>query len=1079
MFRALPRCGMTYVDLQVTTNFTFLRGGSAADELVFMAKQLGHSAIAITDRNTFAGIVRMYDAVKEIGGIRLIVGVRVDLTDAPSVLVYPTDREAYARLTKMLTLGKRRAPKGKCILTRADLLAHADGQMAIALPDESADFAAHLQGLKQTFGKRLSLGAHHLYEGDDADRLARLAALSRTHDVPLVALNDVLYHHPQRRALQNVLTCIREKCTIAEAGWRLNANAERHLKPPEEMARLFALYPEAIARTVEIAAACTFSLEELKYEYPLPLTQNGRSAQDELEVQTWEGAAKRYPDGIPEKVRASLVRELGLIAQLKYAPYFLTVQEIVNYAESVGILCQGRGSAANSSVCYCLRITAVDPAQNTLLFDRFISTERDEPPDIDVDFEHERREEVIQWIYRRYGRLRAALTAVVTCYRPRSALRDVGKAMGLPPDAVDVLARSVWGWGRDGINEDRIREIGLDPTDRNLYCTLELARELVDFPRHLSQHVGGFVITRRAIDEIVPVENAAMEDRTVIEWNKDDIDTLKILKIDVLALGMLTCIRKAFGLIEQHYGKPFTVDTVPKEVPEVYDMLCKADSLGVFQVESRAQMSMLPRLKPRVFYDLVIEVAIVRPGPIQGDMVHPYLRRREGKEQVYYPKQELEEVLKRTLGVPLFQEQAMSIAIVAAKFTPAEADKLRRAMATFRRMGTIGQLRDKFINGMIDNGYEPDFANRCFEQIKGFGEYGFPESHAASFALLVYISSWIKCFYPAVFCASLLNSQPMGFYAPAQIVRDARDHGVEVRPVDVNASDWDNTLEEGAKGCAVRLGFRQVKGLREAHAVAIMVHRGDDGYRDIHDLWRKAGLPIAALTALANADAFATLGVDRRAALWRIGALADNPLPLFVYAERGSGHNGPPSLFVEPAVVLPAMTLGDNVTQDYQATHLTLRKHPLAFLRAPLKVDGYVTGKELPDLKDRRVLVAGLVLVRQRPGTASGVIFVTLEDESGVANVIVWPSVFERHRRILLDSTMLGVIGKVQSESGVTHVIADRLINLSPLLDEISSLDGEFEKAVAHADEVRRPGADVRVPPQDPRKVYGEGRNFH
>ncbi len=1070
---------VSYVDLQVTTNFSFLRGGSGADELVFMAKQLGHAAITVTDRNTFAGIVRMFDAVKEIGDIRMIVGLRVDLTDAPSVLVYPTDREAYARLTKMLTLGKRRAEKGKCILTRADLLAHAQGQMAIALPDEGADFTAHLQTLKQTFGERLSLGAHYLYEGDDADRLARLAALSRAHDVPLVALNDVLYHHPQRRALQDVLTCIREKCTINEAGWRLNANAERYLKPPEEMARLFRLYPEAIARTVEIANACTFSLEELKYEYPLPLTQNGRSPQEELEHQTWEGAAKRYPNGVPEKVRASLVRELDLISQLNYAPYFLTVQEIVNYAESVGILCQGRGSAANSSVCYCLRITAVDPAQNTLLFDRFISTERNEPPDIDVDFEHERREEVIQWIYRRYGRLRAALTAVVTCYRPRSALRDVGKAMGLPPDAVDVLARSVWGWGTDGVNEQRIREIGLDPSDPHLYCVLELARDLIGFPRHLSQHVGGFVITRRHVDEVVPIENAAMEDRTIIEWNKDDIDTLKILKIDVLALGMLTCIRKAFGLIEQHYGAAFTVDTVPKEVPQVYDMLCKADSLGVFQVESRAQMSMLPRLKPREFYDLVIEVAIVRPGPIQGDMVHPYLRRREGKEQVYYPKQELEEVLKRTLGVPLFQEQAMSIAIVAAKFTPAEADKLRRAMATFRRMGTIGQLRDKFINGMIDNGYEPDFANRCFEQIKGFGEYGFPESHAASFALLVYISSWIKCFYPAVFCASLLNSQPMGFYAPAQIVRDARDHGVEVRPVDVNASDWDNTLEEGAKGCAVRLGFRQVKGLREAHAVAIMVHRGDNGCRDIHDLWRRTSLPMAALTALANADAFATLGVDRRLALWRIGALADNPLPLFTYAERGSGHNGPPSLFVEPSVVLPAMTLGDNVTQDYQATHLTLRKHPLAFLRAALKAEGYVTGKELPDLKDRRVSVAGLVLVRQRPGTASGVIFVTLEDESGVANVIVWPSVFERHRRILLDSTMLGVIGKVQSESGVTHVIADRLINLSSLLDEISSLDGEFEKAVAHADEVRRPGADVRVPPQDPRKVYGEGRNFH
>ncbi len=1072
---------MSYIDLQVTTNFSFLRGASSAEELVIMARDLGHTAIAVTDRNTFAGIVRMYDALNEHAKqMKLIIGLRVDLIDAPSVLLYPTDREAYARLTLLLTAGKRRAPKGQCLLTRADLKAAALGQMAIALPDEGAGLEAHLVALKAMFGDRLSLGMHCAYAGDDAARLAELAALGAKHDILTVALNDVLYHHPQRRALQDVLTCIREKCVITEAGWRLNANAERHLKLPAEMTRLFARYPEAVARTAEIAAACKFSLDDLKYEYPVVTTGEGRTPEEELVHLTWEGAAKRYPCGVSDKVRESILRELSLIKELNYAHYFLTVHEIVTFAEDAGILHQGRGSAANSAVCFCLGITEVDPDKNTLLFDRFISTERNEPPDIDVDFEHERREEVIQFIYRRYGRIRAALAATVICYRPRSALRDVGKAMGLSPDAVDMLTRSVWGWGTDGINEQRIREVGLDPTDRHLYCTLELARGLVGFPRHLGQHVGGFVITRRRVDEIVPVDNAAMEDRTVIEWDKEDLDTLKILKIDVLALGMLTCIRKAFGLLDQYYGVTYTRNAdVPREDPKVYDMLCKADSLGVFQVESRAQMSMLPRLKPREFYDLVIEVAIVRPGPIQGDMVHPYLRRREGKEQVHYPKQELKAVLERTLGVPLFQEQAMNIAIVAAKFTPSEADKLRRAMATFRRVGTIALLEDKFIKGMVANGYELDFAKRCFEQIRGFGEYGFPESHAASFALLVYVSSWIKCHYPAVFCAALLNSQPMGFYAPAQIVRDAREHGVEVRPVDVNVSDWDNTLEPGIGGCAVRLGLRQVKGFSEAHAIALMKHRGT-GYQDLHDLWRKTELPIATLTALANADGFMSFGLDRRTALWRIGALNDDLLPLFRHAENG-GHNGPPSLFVEPVVVLPSMTLGEHVIQDYQATRLSLKKHPLAFLRGSLKAEGYIASAEFDvSLKDRRVSVAGLVLVRQRPGTASGVIFVTLEDETGIANIIVWPSVFERYRRVLLDSVMLGIVGKLQTESGVTHVIADRLVDLSPRLHALSSLDGEFESTISRADAVKHPLSrpDPRDGP-DMRKVMGEVRNFH
>jgi error-prone DNA polymerase len=1072
-----------YRDLQVTTNFSFLRGASAAEELVLTAKALGHDAIAVTDRNTLAGAVRMHDAAKT-AGLRLIVGARIDLADAPSVLIYPTDREAYARLTRLLTLGKRRAEKGQCLLARADLLAHAEGQMAIALPGAGADFAAHLRGLAQAFGERLSLGAHHLYAGDDAARLARLAAVSAETGVPLVAVNDVLYHHPDRRALQDVLACIREGCTVPAAGWRLHANAERHLKPPAEMARLFQRHPAALARSAAVAARCTFSLDALRYEYPAVETARGRTPQEELEALTWEGAAARYPDGVPPKVRETLVRELALIAQLDYAPYFLTVREIVVFAESQGILCQGRGSAANSAVCYCLRITAVDPNKIELLFDRFISTERNEPPDIDVDFEHERREEVIQFIYRRYGRIRAGLAATVICYRPRSALRDVGKAMGLPPDAVDTLARTVWGWGAKGIDDAYIREAGLDPSDPTLRRTLDLARELIGFPRHLSQHVGGFVITRRRLDELVPIENAAMEDRTVIEWDKDDLDTLGILKIDVLALGMLTCIRKAFALLEQHHGKVVGLADVPPEDPAVYAMLGRADSLGVFQVESRAQMSMLPRLKPKTFYDLVIEVAIVRPGPIQGDMVHPYLKRREGKETVSYPKQELEDVLRRTLGVPLFQEQAMKIAIVAAGFTPPEADQLRRAMATFRRVGTIAKLERKFIDGMIGRGYPPEFAERCFAQIRGFGEYGFPESHAASFALLVYVSSWIKCHYPAAFAAALLNSQPMGFYAPAQIVRDAREHRVEVRPVDVNASDWDNTLEPGESGFALRLGLRQVKGLSEIHALAVMIHRGD-GYRDLHELWRKTGLPVAALTALAGADAFAGLGLDRRAALWRIGALADKPLPLFAHAESQVGHNGPPSLFAEPAVVLPAMTLGEQVIDDYRALRLSLKRHPLALLRTPLKAEGRLTSAALAAVPNgRRVAIAGLVLVRQRPGTAKGVLFVTLEDETGAANVIVWPDVFARHRKIVLGSLLLGVGGRLQTESGVTHVIADRLVDLSPLLHTLSSQDGEFEGAIARADEVRRPGHDPRERPQradaghDMRRVMGEGRNF-
>ncbi len=815
---------MIYAELQVTTNFSFLRGAAHPDELVVTAAALGHRAIAITDRNSLAGVVRAHHAAKEVG-LRLVVGCRLDLRDGTSLLAFPEDRAAYGRLTRLLTLGKRRAPKGECHLDYADVVAHGDGQIVVVLPCETADMAEFAARVAADFRGRAYLAAHHLYRGDDMRRLARLAALGETTGLPLVATNDVLYHVPARRPLQDVLTCIREGCTIREAGYRLAANAERHLKTPKEMARLFRDRLDTVERTLEIVERCRFSLDELRYEYPEEPVPEGQTPQQRLTDLTWQGAAERFQSfvapaeagaqghrsdpgslnsrfrgndeqsGIPDKVRGLIEHELQLIERLDYARYFLTVHDIVRFARQRGILCQGRGSAANSVVCYCLGITAVDPARIDVLFERFISAARNEPPDIDVDFEHERREEVIQYVYDKYGRDRAGLAATVICYRSRSAIREVGKALGLSVDVVAALAGIIWGWSNDPIADLRVREAGLDPTDHTLRLALDLAAELVGFPRHLSQHVGGFVITRGPLSELVPIENAAMEDRTVIEWDKDDLDRLGVLKIDVLALGMLTCIRKAFALIEKHYGHRFELATIPAEDPAVYEMLSRANSLGVFQVESRAQMTMLPRLKPREFYDLVIEVAIVRPGPIQGDMVHPYLRRRSGRESVDYPSEALRQVLGKTMGVPLFQEQAMKIAIVGAGFAPEEADRLRRAMATFKRNGDIHLFRDKFIAGMVGNGYDRDFATRCFSQIEGFGTYGFPESHAASFALLVYVSSWIKCFYPEVFACALLNSQPMGFYAPAQIVRDAREHGVEVRPVDVNHSLWDCTLE--------------------------------------------------------------------------------------------------------------------------------------------------------------------------------------------------------------------------------------------------------------------------------------------
>ena len=1084
---------MTYAELQVTTNYGFLRGASHPEELAETAAALGHAAIAVTDSNTLAGVVRAHSAAKK-AGIRAVVGCRLDLDDGLSVLVYPTGRAAYGHLARLLTLGKRRAPKGECHLTRADLFLHGDGQIVVALPpvdvdtplkalDADAPFARDLGVLAERFGPACYLAAHVLYRGDDGQRLARLAALARAHGTPMVATNDVHYHVPARRPLQDVLSCIREHTTIEEAGYCLHINAERHLKSPDEMARLFRDYPDAIARTAEIAAACAFSLDELRYEYPAEVNPGGgATAQEELARLTWRGARERYPDGPPERVEAALNHELDLISGLGYAPYFLTVYDVVRFARSRGILCQGRGSAANSAVCYCLGITAVDPGRVDLLFERFVSAERNEPPDIDVDFEHERREEVIQYIYEKYGRHRAGMTATVISYRWRSAIRQVVKALGLSEDVGGALAGYVWGSPNSGIDEDKVREVGLDPTDRRLATALTLAHELIGFPRHLSQHPGGFVITRGPLSEVVPIANAAMEDRTMIEWDKDDIDALGILKIDVLGLGILTCIRKGFDLLARHYRRPVTLATVPQEDAAVYDMLCRGDSIGLFQVESRAQMTMLPRLKPRSFYDLVIEVAIVRPGPIQGDMVHPYLRRRRGEEAVAYPSEELREVLGKTLGVPLFQEQAMKIAIVAAGFEPAEADGLRRAMATFRHSGTIHNYRDRFIGGMVTRGYDEDFATRCFQQIEGFGEYGFPESHAASFALLVYVSAWLKRHYPAAFACALLNSQPMGFYAPAQIVRDARDHGAVVRAVDVNHSGWDSVLEplvfsplvgKGQGGgapekeagqCALRLGLRQIKGFKEDDADRLVAARGQ-GYRDVYDLWRRAGLGAGALEKLAEADAFASMGLKRRAALWAVRGLKDAPLPLFAAAEAlaerakasspplpvpptqggrgptykalpldGGGLGGgdrvstPLEILREPTVTLPDMAIGEEVISDYTALRLSLKHHPMELLRPMFTNARTVQSHRLAQLKTgTRVEVAGLVICRQRPGTASGVIFMTLEDETGVANVVVWPKMFETFRKPVLRARLIAVKGKVERDGLVIHVIADHI----------------------------------------------------
>ncbi len=1073
---------MSYIELQVTSNFSFLRGASHPEELVEQASAYGYSAIAITDRNSFAGIVRAHVAAKA-KGIRLIPGCRLDLLDGPDLLAYPTDKEAYSRLSGLLTLGNLRAEKGKCHLYRSDVYAQGKGMKFIVMPPSSlsstfefeAPFQKDLEEYREALGNDLYLAAARSYQGDDHKKLYRLSQLSSRLNIPLAATNDVHYHDPVRRELQDILTCVREKCTIHSAGFRLHQNAERHLKPIDEMLRLFRQYPEAIQNTCDIAGACGFSLDSLQYVYPEELTTEGRTPQQELEFLTWEGAREQFKNNIPEKVREQIREELTFMKKKELANYFLTVHDFVRFARSKNILCQGRGSAANSVVCYCLGITSVDPSKFKLLFARFMSDARDEPPDIDVDFEHERREEVIQYIYEKYGRDRAAIVATVTQLHFKGAVRDVAKAMGLSADTINRLSASVWHY--EEVFEDKhLAAQGFNPHDPHLLKALELTRQMIGFPRQLGQHTGGFVITREKLSDLCPVMNARMDDRTCIEWNKDDIDALGFLKVDVLALGMLTCIRKAFDLAKKHYGLDLTLANIPQDDKKVYEMISHADTIGVFQIESRAQMSMLPRLRPECFYDLVIEVAIVRPGPIQGDMVHPYLRRRNKEEPVEYPSEELEQILGRTLGVPLFQEQAMEIAIVAAGFTPAEADGLRRSMATFKAKGLVSQFEKKLVEGMTAKGYTPEFARRVFKQLEGFGSYGFPESHAVSFALLVYVSSWMKCYYPDVFATAILNSLPMGFYQPAQLVIDARKHGVEVRPVDINYSTWDNLMEEMAGSYhAVRLGFRQVSGLGKEDAETLVAARSTS-YTSITGI-RDRGVSQAALEKLADADAFRSIGLDRRQALWEVSALSDRPIALFSGQPSESSGEG--------QISLPLMSASEHVIQDYAATALSLKAHPLSFVREKLRLLHIRSAQELETVKDGDpVKVAGLVLVRQRPGTASGICFITIEDETGCSNLVVFQKLFDQYRKEIIGSRLLMVEGKLQREGEVVHVIVKRCFDLSKLLRGLSASQKEDLPilTLSRADETSSPfPADNRKPQtreSAQKDIFHGGRNF-
>lgn len=1109
---------MPYAEIGITTNFSFLRGGSQPQEYVHQASELRIPVIGIADRNTLAGVVRAYSELRNpdvIHKSKLLIGARLVFIDrTPDILAYPRDRAAYGRLCQLLTRGKLKAEKGECHLKLDDLLDFAEGQLlVVALPHRFETSTAlkvldRLQRSRAEGAKDVWLAASLLYRGDDRRRLSRLYRIALTARVPLLATNEVLYHHSARRPLQDVLTCILEKTTIHAIGKKLQANAERHMKPAAEMIRLFRDLPEAIAETMNFADRITFTLKELEYQYPNEPVPPGKTAQRHLEDLTWKGAHRKFPIRISPKVKKVIWKELRLIRRLGYAHYFLTVHDIVRYAISQRILCQGRGSAANSAVCYVLGITSVNPAETDVLFERFISKERLEPPDIDVDFEHSRREEVMQYVFKRYGRHRAAIVATVIHYRPRSAIRDVGKALGLTEDVTAALADTVWGsWGV-GVSDMQIRQAGFDPQNGMIRRAVELATELIEFPRYLSQHVGGFVLTQDRLDTYVPIGNAAMDDRTFIEWDKDDIDALKMMKVDVLALGMLTCIRKCFDLIADHKGKRYELADIKsenKDSSKVFDMLCRGESLGVFQVESRAQMNMLPRLKPRTFYDLVIEVAIVRPGPIQGNMVHPYLKRRSMKpEEIDYPypkggnKNELKDVLRKTLGVPLFQEQAMRIAMAAAEFSSEEANGLRRAMATFRNVGTMPKFERRMVDRMIARGYDPVFANGCFDQIKGFGSYGFPESHAAAFAQLVYVSSWLKHYHPDAFACGLLNSQPMGFYAPAQIVRDAHDNGVTMRDIDVSFSFGQNTLEEqSGKYHAMRLGFRQIDGFevfdvddRLAEKFGKPVKKPREDYWDqriviarerkpfasLEDFARATRLPKRALILLADADAFRSLGLDRREALWTVRRLPDDvPLPLF---ETAAAREQPD----EAAQPLPEMPLPEQVVADYQTIRLSLKGHPMEFLRPMFAQEGVIACEVVDHVNDRRrVRCAGVVLVRQRPGSAKGVVFMTLEDETGIANIVVWPQVMETFRKEVMGARLIEVEGRIQSSPDkVVHLVAERLVDRSydlmnlandalgrkhvipagadviePLEDELPARDGNAVHKIRHPRDVR------------------------
>ncbi|MGY5804926.1 error-prone DNA polymerase [Rhizobium sp. LEGMi12c] len=1143
-----------FCEIGVRTNFSFLEGASHPEEIVAQAAILRLSGFGIADRNSVAGVVKAHahtkllqakheDTIKEnlllraqgkpekpfLKPVRFQPGARLVFSDGtPDILAYPQNRKGWAHLCRLLSAGNLRGEKGTCILTESDLVEWGDEMMLALVPDATSvetpegqeKLEQCLKRLWMRFGRKLHMVLSPDYDGRDRMTFATLSILAQRNGVRLIASNQPLYHATERKPLADIVISIREHVPIAEAGFRLAANAERYMKDAGEMARLFRDYPKAIANTQKFFSRLSFSLDELKHNYP-DESVPGETVSETLERLTWEGARWRYPDEIPAEVVKQINDELILIRERQYEPYFLTVRRIMEFARSRNILCQGRGSAANSLVCYCLRITEVNPKITTLLFERFISTEREEPPDIDVDFEHEKREEVIQFIYRHYKMEHAGLTAAVTSYRARSAGREVAKAFGLSEDVQSALASGVWGWSTEELSEREAKIAGLDLKDKTTRNVLSYASTLMGFPRHLTQHVGGFVITRDRLDEVVPIMHTAMDDRYMIEWNKDDLDNLNILKIDVLALGMLTCLAKAFDLLLLYYDvKKELADLGYANYPDgepVYDMICRADTIGVFQIESRAQMSMLPRLRPREFYDLVIEVAIVRPGPIQGNMVHPYLKRREAKragKKLDYPSPELEAVLKRTLGVPLFQEQAMQIAITAAGFKPAEADKLRRAMATFKRTGTIHTFEEKMVEGMAAKGYDREFAKNCFEQIKGFGEYGFPESHAASFALLVYASSWLKAYYPDVFCAAILNAQPMGFYAPAQLVRDAREHGVEVRPVDVNHSSWDCLLEKASfdrssveqrhasmreiikTQCAVRLGFRQVKGLSEDEMKQLVERRGD-GYRSVRDLWLRSGLAKAQIERLADADAFGSISLSRREALWAVRALdassAAEKLPLFDLGDHAD-------LQLEPAVSLPEMLPGEQVTEDYRYLSMSLKAHPVSFLRADFARQGIVRSRELPGVANgRMVTIAGLVLVRQRPGSAKGVIFMTLEDETGVANAIVWPKKFEKYRAIVMGARLVKIRGRLQSESGVIHVVVDHIEDMTPALGILQREARRFGVS-DRADEALRPTMDHRQKKKSallPRpsgagtaaegrsngvetaKVMPRGRNFH